>query len=147
MNFDHVTSQLQADEALRLKPYDDATGKELRPGDRLIGKLTIGIGRNLTDNGISGMEAIALCNNDVRTVIRELDKALPWWSKMSDGRQDALVNMAFNMGIPRLLGFKIALSLLEAGRWDAAAAEFLNSKWAGQVGDRAKRLADAIRKG
>jgi lysozyme len=147
MNFDHVTSQLQADEALRLKPYDDATGKELRPGDRLIGKLTIGIGRNLTDNGISGMEAIALCNNDVRSVIRELDKVLPWWSKMSDNRQDALLNAAFNLGIPRLLGFKVALAMLEAGRYDAAADAFMDSKWANQVHDRAKRIADAIRKG
>jgi lysozyme len=147
MNMEHVTGQLQADEALRLKPYDDATGKELRPGDRLIGKLTIGIGRNLTDNGISGAEAYMLCNNDVRGTTRELGRALPWWSKMSDNRQDALLNMAFNMGVPRLLGFKNALALLEAGRWDAAAAEFLNSKWAGQVGDRAKRLAQAIKEG
>lgn len=147
MNFDHVTSQLQADEALRLKPYDDATGKELRPGDRLIGKLTIGIGRNLTDNGISGVEALMLCNNDVRTVIRELDKVLPWWSKMTDNRQDALLNAAFNLGIPRLLGFKVALAMLEAGRYDAAADAFLDSRWAIQVGDRAKRIADAIRRG
>lgn len=147
MNFDHVTSQLQADEALRLKPYDDATGKELRPGDRLIGKLTIGIGRNLTDNGISGVEALMLCNNDVRTVIRDLDRVLPWWSKMTDARQDALLNAAFNLGIPRLLGFKVALAMLEAGRYDAAADAFMDSKWATQVGDRAKRIADAIRKG
>jgi lysozyme len=147
MNLEHVTGQLQADEALRLKPYDDATGKELRPGDRLIGKLTIGIGRNLTDNGISGAEAYMLCNNDVRGTIRELDRALPWWSKMSDNRQDALLNMAFNMGVPRLLTFKNALALLEAGRWDAAASEFKNSKWYGQVGDRAERLIKVIKEG
>lgn len=147
MNSENVISQLQFDEALRLKPYDDATGKELRPGDKLVGKLTIGIGRNLTDNGITSLEATMLCNNDVRSMIRELDAALPWWSKMSDNRQDALLNAAFNMGLPRLLGFKNALSLLQAGRWDASAAEFLNSKWAGQVGARAQRIAQAIKEG
>jgi lysozyme len=88
-----------------------------------------------------------LCNNDVRRTVRELDAALPWWSTMSDNRQDALLNAAFNMGLPRLLGFKNALGLLQAGRWDAAAAEFLNSKWAGQVGARAQRIAQAIKEG
>ena len=147
MNFDHVDATLQEDEDVRLKPYDDATGKELRPGDTLKGKLTIGIGRNLTDVGITLDEARLLCNNDVRKVIRQLDARIPWWTKLSDRRQDALVNMAFNLGIDGLLGFKTALGYLEAGRYDAAADAFLNSKWAGQVHGRAERLTKVIREG
>lgn len=71
----------------------------------------------------------------------ELDRALPWWRSMCDERQDVLVNMAYNMGVPRLLGFHHALAAMQSANWVDAAAEMLSSEWAGQVGARAKRLA------
>lgn len=147
MTIETVTKQIAIDEDVRLKPYDDATGKDLKAGDTIIGKITIGIGRNLSDVGISEYEAMVLNTGDLRRTIRDLDNAFPWWRTMTDARQDALMNICFNIGLTRLRGFTKALTFLQAGRWDAAAAEFLDSKWAAQTGQRAQRIAKQIREG
>lgn len=131
-----LAAQLEIDEKRCRQIYVDT-----------VGKVTGGVGRNLTDRGFSEDEIDLMLRNDIATAERELDHALPWWRSLNDARQNALANACFNLGINRLLGFKNALALLQAGRWDASAAEFLNSRWAGQVGDRAKRIADLIRKG
>jgi lysozyme len=120
-----------------------------------VGKVTIGIGRNLTDVGISDAEATVLLHNDVSAALLDLDKHIPWWRSLSEPRQRALANMAFNMGWPRLSGFKNMLAALRDGRWDDAAQESLDSKWADQTdgkidgkdGARAERIAEMIRAG
>lgn len=96
------------------------------------GKLSIGIGRNIEDRGISADEADLMFRNDIATIERELDRAVPWWRQIADGRRRALINMAM-MGVPRLLGFKRMLAALQAGNWAAAAAEARDSKWARDV--------------
>jgi lysozyme len=131
-----LIDELSLDEGLRLKPYLCTAGK-----------LTIGIGRNLDDIGITRAEAITLCHNDIDRCIAELDAALPWWRKMSEPRQRAIVNMCFNLGITRLRTFARTLRALEDRRYDDAAKFALESKWARQVGQRAHRIAELIRKG
>jgi lysozyme len=88
-----------------------------------------------------------MLKNDIAFVERELDRRIPWWRKLDDVRQNVIANMAFNMGVPRLLGFSMTLDLVNSGRFDAAAEEMLRSRWAVQVGDRAKRLSTMMRKG
>lgn len=124
------------DEAIRLKPYRDS-----------VGKLTIGVGRNLDDVGISRNEAMAMLDNDIARVLQELTSAFPWYTGLNDARKVALANMCFNLGLPRLQGFTRMLIALEAGQYTEAADEMLNSKWAGQVGNRARRLASLVRTG
>lgn len=136
MNRDRLKRQLEIDEARRKKAYRDS-----------VGKLSIGVGRNLDDNGLRDDEIDLMLDNDITAVERQLDKALPWWRNMTDARQEVLANMCFNMGIGSLLGFKNTLAYMEAGRYDAAADGMKNSKWAGQVGDRAKRLIEMMRNG
>ncbi|GAB3123810.1 hypothetical protein GCM10027256_18490 [Novispirillum itersonii subsp. nipponicum] len=131
-----LAADLRRDEAVRLLPYRCTAGK-----------LTIGIGRNLDDVGISAEEAAVLLGNDIRRVLAGLDRQLPWWRGLSAGRQRALANMAFNLGLPRLLGFRQMLAALQAGQWEEAARQALDSKWAGQVGERADRIARLIREG
>lgn len=135
MNRDLLKADLRRDEAVRLKPYSDTKGK-----------LTIGVGRNLTDRGITEAECDAMLEHDIDVVAHELAIALPWAAGLSEPRQRALANMAFNMGVPTLRDFKNMLAALEAGDWDKASAEALASRWAGQVGERAKRIA-AVFKG
>lgn len=130
---DALKADLVRDEGLRLKPYRDT-----------VGKLTIGVGRNLDDVGISDAEAGHLLGNDISGVLADLDRALPWWRGLSEARQRALANMCFNLGLTRLQGFKKMLAALEAGDWPAAAREALDSKWARQVGARATRIAEAF---
>lgn len=134
MNFALLIQQLIDHEGLRLKPYRDT-----------VGKLTIGVGRNLDDVGITESEARTLLENDISTVCRELDRALPWWRDLSEPRQRALADMAFNLGTPRLLGFKRMIAALERKDYEEAANEMLLSQWADQVKSRAVRLAAAMR--
>ncbi len=133
---DALKKDLRRDEGVRLKPYLCTAGK-----------MTIGVGRNIEDMGITDLEADYLLENDIQRVVSELDTALSWWRDLSGQRQEALINMCFNMGIRRLLTFRKMLGALESGRYDAAATEALNSKWARQVGARAKRIAAVLKEG
>lgn len=112
--------------------------------------LTIGVGR-LVDprrgGGISREESRYLLGHDIDSVEADLDRALPWWREMTEARQRALANMCFNLGLTRLLAFRVTLGHLQAGRYEYAAREALKSKWAKQVGERAERLAEMIRVG
>lgn len=136
MNMDKLIKDLKRDEGLRLKPYRCSEGK-----------LTIGIGRNIQDVGITEEEANILLANDILRCERDLDTRLPWWRNLSPRRQDALLNMCFNLGIGRLMNFRKMLGALERGDWHEAAAQALDSRWARQVGARANRIADIFRNG
>lgn len=128
-----IEDQLLRDEGMRLRPYRDA-----------VGKLTIGIGRNLDDVGISEDEACLLRSNDIKKASAGLLVVLPWAENLDPVRFGALLNMCFNLGLTKLLKFKQFLASLEAGDWKMAKLNMLNSAWASQVGDRAVRLAKQI---
>lgn len=136
MNEELLRQDLIRDEGLRLKPYRCTAGK-----------LSIGVGRNLEDVGISKSEAEYLLHNDILNVQIDLDRKLPWWRAMSEARQLVLANMAFNLGISSLLGFKNTLGAMERGDYEAAAVGMGASKWAVQVGPRATRLIKMMREG
>jgi len=136
MNREKLAAQLEIDEGKRSKMYQDT-----------VGKWTAGVGRNLSDREFSEDEIALMLKNDIDIVERELDKALPWWRDMSEARQNVLANMAFNLGIKRLLAFKNTLTFMRAGRYDAAAMGMLDSLWAKQVKQRAVRLAAMMRTG
>lgn len=134
----------------------DALGQDLAEdeGERLTmyrcseGFLTVGIGHNLEARPISKRASRVIFEDDVQDVLKDLDRALPWWRSLSEGRQRALANLCFNMGISRLLGFKNMLAALHAGNYKLAAAEALNSKWAKQVqASRINRIELLILKG
>ena len=144
---DRLLEELERDEGLRLRVYDDATGQPIRKGDTVIGLASVGIGRNLVDVGISADEARAMLKADVDRAEKALDRIAPWWRNLSDNRQRVLLNMAFNLGETRLANFKKMLAALSAGEFDRAASEMTASRWAEQVGDRAKRLATLMMHG
>jgi len=136
MNRSMLREQLIRHEGRRKKPYVDT-----------VGKVSIGVGRNLTDRGLSPAEIDYLFENDIDSCIADLDNNLPWWRELSDARQHVLLDMCFNMGIKRLLKFVNTLADVQAGRYNDAADNMLKSKWAGQVGQRAKTLARMMRDG
>jgi len=135
-NIKKLEEQLMIDEGVKYHPYKDS-----------VGKLTIGIGRNLDDKGLSMLELLYLLDNDIKGVFEDLDRELPWWREKSNNRQRALANMCFNLGIGGLGTFKNMLAALILGDYKRAADEALDSKWAKQVGDRAIRIANLIRGG
>lgn len=114
------------------------------------GKLTIGIGRNIDEDGglgLSKQEIQVLLTNDIIRVEEELSNSLPWVISLDCTRLDALVDICFNLGLPRFLRFAKALDALEAGDYDKAADEFMDSRWANQVGYRAFEVSEMIRTG
>jgi lysozyme len=129
-----LAQDLLRDEGLRLKPYRCTAGK-----------LTIGVGRNLDDRGISESEALHLLDNDIKACWGQVVGSLPWAVHAPEAVQEVLANLCFNLGLAGLLGFRQTLALLQAGRYAEAALELLRSKWAGQVGARAERLAQRLR--
>lgn len=135
LDIDQIERQLVRDEGMRLKPYKDS-----------VGKLTIGVGRNLDDNGISDAEAQHLLRNDVNQAMREC-MGIPCFSHLNAPRQAVLVNMCFNIGLSRLMGFKKMLAALDAKNYQEAGVQMMDSKWAKQVGIRAVRLYEQMLKG
>ena len=114
------------------------------------GKVTVGVGRNIDQEGGIGLsddEVDYLLQNDIERVVKELSAEYPWFSDLDDVRRDAMVDISFNLGATRLRLFKRALSAMEAGKYKEAATEFLDSKWARQVGGRALELTDMISSG
>lgn len=126
------------------------------------GKLTVGYGYNLEANpqqlhwrqiadiklnGITQDFAEQLLLAEIKDIENELHSKLVFWSKLSPTRKDVLINMAYNLGVPGLLKFKNTLQLLYHEKYKEAAEHMLDSLWAKQVPNRAKRLANQMRIG
>ena len=154
---DLLMQKLVEHEGLRLQVYEDS-----------LGIATIGIGRNLEDRGITPEElewmdipnmaivhtlgiteadAMYLAQNDVQIVEEELLRSHPCVENLDAVRQLVLVDMAFNMGVPRLGKFKKMWAAIHENNFDEAAKEMLDSRWANQVKSRATKLAHAMHTG
>lgn len=136
MNLEKLKALLIGHEDLRLKPYPDTEGK-----------LTIGVGRNLTDNGISREEAMILFDNDLTHALDDAESLVDRWDDLGDVRQRVLVDMAFNLGRTKLAKFKKTFKAINAGLFAMAAREMLDSRWKDQVGARAIKLSEMMRTG
>lgn len=128
--------QLTLHEGMRKFPYKCTSGK-----------LTIGIGRNLDDRGITEAEAAHLLSNDIDDFQARLTREIPWMVGLDAVRQRVLLDMAFNLGVPGLLKFKRTLAAIRGKEYDRAAAMMLDSRWATQVGMRAERLSHMMATG
>ena len=135
-DMDKMIEQLVDHEGLELLPYEDS-----------LGIITIGVGRNLEERGISEDEAFYLLANDIDIIWDELIKQHPIVEDLDDQRQMILLDMAFNMGVPRLGKFKKMWAAIEDGDMIEASKQALDSRWADQVGRRAERLAERLTSG
>ena len=156
-NAENFVNKLIAHEGLRLQVYKDTLGID-----------TIGIGRNLEDRGITKEEldwmdipsmdavyeygiteadAMHLAKNDVQIVEEELVRAHPCVEELDAVRQLVLMDMAFNMGVPRLRKFTKMWNAVHEKKFDIAAKEMLDSRWAVQVKSRSTKLAHAMHHG
>ena len=114
-----------------------------------LGYITVGVGRCLDPEiglGLSEKEIDYLLQNDIERCYKELE-CLSWFQDLDPIRQEALVNMVFNLGLTRFLQFKKTLAYMAEGRYSEAADEMLDSKWARQVKNRAIELSEMIRTG
>lgn len=133
---DILEEQLAIDEGKRNKMYFDSKGIP-----------TIGIGHNLRDNPISDMAVRVIFEDDVADAEVDARKLFPSFDDLTDARKAVIINMMFNMGYETFSQFHHTISLINGGQYIFAADAMLDSEWAKQVGERANRLADAMRNG
>tara|TARA_R110002167_G_scaffold81439_6_gene223097 strand:+ start:4131 stop:4562 length:432 start_codon:yes stop_codon:yes gene_type:complete len=133
---DKLRQQIRMHEGVEYKVYEDTEGIK-----------TVGVGRNLEDRGLSDDEIDYLLSNDIDICVKELEQTFDWYDDLDDIRKRVLIDMMFNLGMPRLKGFVNMLKAIEAGAWKNAAVEMLDSKWAEQVGNRASRLSEMMESG
>ena len=154
---ENFIEKLIASEGLKLQVYQDTLGID-----------TIGIGRNLEDRGITKEElddldipsidhvyeygiteadAVYIATNDVQIVEDELVRAHPCVDRLDSVRQLILMDMAFNMGVPRLCKFVKMWNAIHEEDYPTAAKEMLDSRWANQVKSRSTKLANAMHNG
>jgi len=131
-----LKQRLMKEESCRLHPYEDTEHV-----------LTIGWGRNLTDNGISQSEADMMFENDLKGIVAACETNVPGFADLDETRKLVLADMAYNLGLHGLLEFKKMLAAVKAKNWPQAAAEMRNSKWAKQIPHRAGPLAEIMEKG
>lgn len=130
-----LKERIKTHEGYRRKPY-------LCPA----GKLTIGYGRNIEENGITEAEASFLLDNDIKISEAECRRAFRWFDNLDEIRRGVIVEMHLNMGLKRLKTFKKMLSACEKQDYELVAREMLNSLWARkQVGKRAETLANIMK--
>ena len=127
---DHCIELLKKHEGRRLFPYKCTAGK-----------LTIGYGRNIEDTGISEEEAESMLQADIERSRQELVDKTDYFVPLSEPRQTVLINMVFNLGWSRFSRFRKMIKALKDGDYPKSAVEMLDSRWADQVGGRAKELA------
>lgn len=139
--------RLPVHEGNRLVVYDDKDSKSLFIGKTLLGNPTIGTGRNLIGRGITDDERRYLLSNDISSVYADLDHLLPWWRSLDSVRASVLCDMCFNMGIQKLLGFKLFLAAMRSGNWMMAIIEMKDSAWYNQVGPRSIQLYNDVKTG
>ena len=140
---DSLIEQLKVDEGFRAEAYSDEDGWSIGYGH---------FSQEKPQATITESTAEILLRGDINIAVVDCHKVFDDFDSIDDSRQDALVNMAFNMGRTHLLGFPSMIAAVNARDWETAAAEAgLNSagtcpsKWLVQTGDRAQRIIDALK--
>ena len=143
MNIEALREQLKVDEGVKYEIYKDH-----------LGYPTFGIGHLITEDDpehsepdgteISEDRVNEVFESDVATFVSEAKILFPDLDELPDVAQQVIVNMAFNMGRPRLSKFKNFIAGVNDRDWVRAAEEMMDSRWATQVGDRAIRLRNLI---
>jgi len=131
-----LKDQISLHEGVEKKVYLDTEGIE-----------TIGVGRNLRDRGLSEDEIDLLLDNDIAICEEELINNFEWYAELDEVRKRVLIDMAFNLGMPKLKQFAKMLDAIENKDWVNVASEMLDSRWAEQVGNRASRLSEMMETG
>ncbi len=132
---DKLRASLTLHEGYRLLPYTDTTGH-----------LTIGVGHNLTAEGLPPTIVEELLDWDILQAALLADRILPWASALDEVRKRVFTELVFNLG-SRVLGFHLALEAAQRGDWSTCAADFRLSLWAKQVGGRAVTLTAMLETG
>lgn len=138
--YEFCENMIIQDEGFRSFPYKDTEGE-----------WTIGFGSNMSNimhmlpyfarRGITKIQALEWLHRDINNALTDIGRTLPWVNDLEPAQKIALINMCYNLGLEKLLGFKNFLHSLENLDIDLAIKELYNSKWATQVKTRADRIS------
>lgn len=146
-NRDALIAQLKPEEGYRGFVYDDKTGLPIKPGTLVEGHPTVGYGLALDVDPLTEEEAAMLLGARADRAVAAVRQQLPWLSALSDARQRAIYDMAYNLGVTGLLKFWTFLSFMRQGNFGAAAIDLEATPWYKQVGTRGVRIVGMIRTG
>ncbi|MCF6202025.1 MAG: glycoside hydrolase family protein [Hydrogenimonas sp.] len=132
MSTTDIVSNIKKYEGFRGMPYDDS-----------LGFPTIGYGTKLP---IDKDEAELLLKKRLNDVRRELESRVDFFYDLPEEIQAVLLDMAYNMGVPRLFTFKKMWEAVRDRDWERMADEMVDSLWYRQVGRRAEELAGVVRR-
>ena len=131
---------LTADEGKRTLAYDDSTGETVKPGTVIRGNVTVGVGRDIQNFGLSEDEIQMLLHNDIGRVIEEA-RQFPFYIGLDEVRKIVVCSMLFNLGLTRFNKFVRFKKALHARSFEAAANEMRDSLYYRQLSHRVERLA------
>lgn len=140
-----LIEQLKRDEGCRrvaggLRDYRDSKGLWTRGYGHLIEKQDGHLAKTISEREAHELLVADLAKHDA-----ELYRTWPWLTAHPQAVQDAVRNMAFNLGMTRLKGFVGFQAAMLKGDYIIAVIEMLDSKWHREdVGPRAVRLAKQI---
>ena len=131
-----LLKQIKEHEGLRLKPYKCPAGR-----------LTIGYGHNIEDNGLSKTACEFILFEDIEEAERNLYAVFgrDEYEKLSNSQKIALIDMMFNLGLIRFMTFKKFIQAIKKHDWESASAEVINSRAYEQNKRRYKKIAEQIK--
>lgn len=144
MDIERLRKEIEADEGRIEKIYEDH-----------LGYPTFGIGHLIvqsdpeygmpTGMSVSSERVNDAFERDVHLVLRDCRKLYTDFDSKPEEVQMIIANMMFNMGLTRLAKFRNMKIAVDNEDWKQAAFEMMDSKWANQVPNRAKRLSERMK--
>ncbi|APU02192.1 baseplate hub protein [Aeromonas phage SW69-9] len=156
-----IEDMLRYDEGIRVVVYWDSEGyptvgighliihEKTKNMSRINSLLSQQVGRQVQGR-ITEEDCSTLFARDLNGVYSDISRSAtvgPVYSMLDDTRKMAIINMTFQMGIGGVANFQKMLAYLALGQYDKAADEALDSLWARQTPNRARRVTDVIRNG
>jgi lysozyme len=147
MTIGTIEDLIEQHEGRKLIVYDDATGRPLVPGSKVVGNPTFGVGHN-GQKPLSTAAVNQIKTDDIADATAECVAIFgDAWPTFTAPRQAAFIDMAFELGENGLAKFEHMVAAAQVGQWQNVAAEALASAWAAQVPERAKTDAAMLLSG
>lgn len=136
IDINRLRAEIELEEGRSKYVYEDPTGLSAIGCGRIVDRRT--------GEGLSDAEIDILLGNDIARIMEEFDRRIPWWKGLADAPRRAMVSMAYQLGVHGFLDFKLTVEYLRQHNYAAAATESLNSEWAKQTPERARRVATLL---
>lgn len=88
---------------------------------------------------LTPLQISTLFQADYRTAVANARRVFHNFDLLTSARQVVLIDMLYNLGPGRFAEFKATINAVNTGNFLAASVHMQNSKWAKQVGNRAKK--------